>query len=547
MFLQSVTARLFLLIGLPMVAIVAFVGASLWMFSLLNQGMGRVYDDRVVPLTQLKEITDSYTDTVNAVNKADNGLMIPNEAAQLMEESQQNIKTQWRDYRSGRLNAQELELVKQADALFGGADEVIEEARVILLDMGDSLSWDEDGDTLVTEYNGDLYDYVDPITDKIAELSEIQLKIAREERTAAQSLYDTSFLAGLMVSALTLFLVAGVGWFVGRSINIPLQNLSTGIYRVEQDKDLTKTLKQERSDEIGQVASSFNLMLGEFSETMKSVSTTSESVRVASDELAEIVGENKKDVDEQSRQTEEVSEASKQMVSAIQQVSGNAKKANLAAGDANQAVSTSRVVVETTLESVKRLEVQVSEASDIIERVRRDSDAISSVLDVIRGISEQTNLLALNAAIEAARAGDQGRGFAVVADEVRALAVRTQDSTQEIQSMIDLLHDGISSAVKTIEDGRKEMETTVLQADKTSESLGVISNAVGQITQMNEEIDAATSEQNLMSENISENIASMASAGRRSQAQIERLNVASQELQSTSESMAKRVNQFSFD
>jgi methyl-accepting chemotaxis protein len=148
----------------------------------------------------------------------------------------------------------------------------------------------------------------------------------------------------------------------------------------------------------------------------------------------------------------------------------------------------------------------VEEVADVIQKLESDSNNIGGVLDVIRGIAEQTNLLALNAAIEAARAGEQGRGFAVVADEVRTLAQRTQQSTEEIQHMIEQLQSGANNAVQAMKLGRDRAESTVQQAMQAGESLDAIKAAVGTITDMNTQIASAAEEQSAVAEEVNRNI-----------------------------------------
>ncbi|MBA1444790.1 MAG: methyl-accepting chemotaxis protein [Chromatiales bacterium] len=166
-------------------------------------------------------------------------------------------------------------------------------------------------------------------------------------------------------------------------------------------------------------------------------------------------------------------------------------------------------IVETGIIEVSGLAQDVEGAADVVQSLEGDVANISSVLDVIKSIAEQTNLLALNAAIEAARAGEQGRGFAVVADEVRTLAGRTQESTSEIQQMIERLEAGSGRAVKVMAESRKRVETSVEHASKAGESLRQITDAVAAIAQMNEQIVASSTEQSSVTEEIHRSITSI--------------------------------------
>lgn len=138
----------------------------------------------------------------------------------------------------------------------------------------------------------------------------------------------------------------------------------------------------------------------------------------------------------------------------------------------------------------------------MIETLAEDVGEISSVLEVIRGISEQTNLLALNAAIEAARAGEQGRGFAVVADEVRTLAQRTQESTEEINNMIQKLQGGAKDAVSAMNSGIETASDAVQNADIAGKSLEKITSAINSISDISTQVATATEEQSSVVEEL---------------------------------------------
>ena len=173
---------------------------------------------------------------------------------------------------------------------------------------------------------------------------------------------------------------------------------------------------------------------------------------------------------------------------------------------ADTSAKNGREIVNQTVEGINLLSTDVSSAASIIADLAQQADSIGTVLDVIRGIAEQTNLLALNAAIEAARAGEQGRGFVVVADEVRTLASRTQESTEEIQKMIENLQSGSRQAVSVMDQSQSQSEKTVEMAATAGQSLDAIVSAMNEISRMNKQIVHAAGEQQRTADAVSQNV-----------------------------------------
>ncbi|WP_022941885.1 methyl-accepting chemotaxis protein [Psychromonas hadalis] len=216
----------------------------------------------------------------------------------------------------------------------------------------------------------------------------------------------------------------------------------------------------------------------------------------------------------QNSETDMVATAMVEMTSSSQTVSEHAQNTAHATQQADKEGEQARALSEASSASLMTLVTRVSEAGEVIKELGGDVDNIVSVLDVIRGIAEQTNLLALNAAIEAARAGEQGRGFAVVADEVRSLAGRTQDSTTEIQGMIERLQSASTRAVSSINMSIENSQTTVEKSEESAEALGRIAESLSTITEMSHHIAEAAGEQSRVGDDISQRISTISDNAR---------------------------------
>jgi methyl-accepting chemotaxis protein len=275
------------------------------------------------------------------------------------------------------------------------------------------------------------------------------------------------------------------------------------------DGDLTTEVQIDSRDELMSIADSFNNMSASFRSLVSQVVSSTGQVASAAEELSAITEETSSGINRQQHETDQVATAINEMSATVQEVAGNATSASEATQAAESEAASGKQVVDNTVQGINRLADEVARASEVIERVERDSEEIGTVLDVIRGIAEQTNLLALNAAIEAARAGEQGRGFAVVADEVRTLASRTQSSTEEIQGMIERLQGGARSAVEAMQQSREQASHGVETAAEAGSSLEKITRAVSTIAEMNTQIASAAEEQSAVAEEINRNIASI--------------------------------------
>ncbi len=218
---------------------------------------------------------------------------------------------------------------------------------------------------------------------------------------------------------------------------------------------------------------------------------TSDRIRVLAGELVGGTDESVRGAEHQRMEADAAAQAISQMADTMHRVTSNASGAADAARRANQEALQGQQVVNGVTTSIHALASEVERAASAMQTLEADTGSIGAILEVIRGIADQTNLLALNAAIEAARAGEQGRGFAVVADEVRTLAQRTQQATQEIHEMIARLQTGSSNAAKVMEEGRRQAELSVGEANRAGDSLNSITQAIDSISRMNEEIAEA--------------------------------------------------------
>ncbi|MGF6092374.1 methyl-accepting chemotaxis protein [Pseudomonas sp. 18173] len=229
---------------------------------------------------------------------------------------------------------------------------------------------------------------------------------------------------------------------------------------------------------------------------------------------------------------------------AVQEVAKNAEHAANEVRQADEQACKGQHNIDSSLQQIDQLSATIGQAVDVIQSLAQESTQIGTVLEVIRAIAEQTNLLALNAAIEAARAGEQGRGFAVVADEVRLLAQRTQQSTAQIQGMIERLQSNSEAAVKVINVSSQTAQQTVAQARETGESLHQVITALRNLTELNASIASATLQQSHVVEDISQNVTRAASLAHENALAADRSNEASLELGQLAGQLNRLLGQF---
>ncbi|MGY2376872.1 methyl-accepting chemotaxis protein [Pseudomonas sp. SDO524_S393] len=277
--------------------------------------------------------------------------------------------------------------------------------------------------------------------------------------------------------------------------------------------DMTVSFVAHSRDELGDLGNVFNGTVAKIHDLIERVGHTVGQVELQAGQVETVSARSNQAVSGQRTQIEQVATAMNQMSSTAQEVARNAAAAVDSAHSVNDETLSGRSLVQSQQSSMARLASEIDQSAQVINRLASDSQAISSVLEVIKSIAEQTNLLALNAAIEAARAGEQGRGFAVVADEVRTLARRTQHSTEEIEQMISRLHSGVDAAVKAMGSSHQMASGTVGQSEKVQQALENILAAVGMIVDQNQQIAAAVEQQTAVAHDIDQNIVEINRAG----------------------------------
>lgn len=308
-----------------------------------------------------------------------------------------------------------------------------------------------------------------------------------------------------LIAVIAIALSATISWLLSNRINQRLQRAGDSLAIIAAG-DLTQNIEANGNDEISSLTQSAQRMQRRLVEMIGEIGVTSEQLATASEEVSVISTQTNDNIQAQQAEISQVATAMTEMSATVSEVAQSIDNTASAAHEANGETENGKKQVEIATDSIQDLSRQIDDASTVVKGVEEASENINSVLDVIIGIAEQTNLLALNAAIEAARAGEQGRGFAVVADEVRTLAGRTQQSTEEINQMIEQLQKGSRNAVKAMKSSANQAQSVVEQSNQASESLVSISNAVGRINEMSTQIASAAEEQSVVSEEINQNL-----------------------------------------
>jgi methyl-accepting chemotaxis protein len=342
---------------------------------------------------------------------------------------------------------------------------------------------------------------------------------------------DTAHAKNLLLLATALALAFGIlaAWAITRQIVIPLSQTLKVAERVAAG-DLSHNLISERRDELGQLQRSMQSMTVGLRELIGGISDGVTQIASAAEQLSAVTEQTSAGVNSQKVETDQVATAMNEMAATVQEVARNAEEASEAAVAADQQAREGDKVVGEAIAQIERLASEVGNSTEAMGHLKRESDKIGSVLDVIKSVAQQTNLLALNAAIEAARAGEAGRGFAVVADEVRSLAQRTQKSTEEIEELIVGLQSGTQQVATIMDNSRGLTDSSVELTRRAGNALENITRTVSAIQAMNQQIATAAEQQSAVAEEINRSVLNVRDVSEQTSAASEETAASSAEL-----------------
>ncbi|TWC14828.1 MULTISPECIES: methyl-accepting chemotaxis protein [unclassified Pseudomonas] len=343
--------------------------------------------------------------------------------------------------------------------------------------------------------------------------------------------HDVAQAKTVLIVAAALALLFGViaALLITRQIVVPLGQTLQVAERVAAG-DLSHNLTSERRDEMGQLQRAMQSMTVSLRQLIGGISEGVTQIASAAEQLSAVTEQTSAGVNSQKVETDQVATAMHEMTATVQEVARNAEEASEAAVAADQQAREGERVVGEAIAQIERLAEEVGHSTNAMSDLKRESDKIGSVLDVIKSVAQQTNLLALNAAIEAARAGEAGRGFAVVADEVRSLAQRTQKSTEEIEELIVGLQNGTEQVATIMDNSRGLTDSSVELTRRAGGSLENITRTVSAIQSMNQQIAAAAEQQSATAEEINRSVLNVRDVSEQTSAASEQTASSSAEL-----------------
>ncbi|KWS84585.1 chemotaxis protein [Pseudomonas amygdali pv. dendropanacis] len=393
-----------------------------------------------------------------------------------------------------QVDAARSQLPVEANAAVDAALVALKQYKVLMSSISDMLQQTE-------QVRTDLQQQSIATAARADDLAALQVISAKKEKQTAVVQLLSVALVVLLVGIFAAFLIT-------RQITVPLNSTVIAARRIA-DGDLTHDSSTTRQDELGLLQNTMQHMTVSLRGLIGGIGNGVTQIATAAEQLSAVSEQTSAGVTLQKNEVDQVATAMNEMASTVQEVARNTEDASLAAKQASERAAHGSSVVQHATREIGQLAGEVKQLGEAMQRLTEDSGKIGSVIDVIKAVAEQTNLLALNAAIEAARAGEQGRGFAVVADEVRSLAQRTQNSTTEIEALIQALQKGTGAASGLMDASLQRTEGTVVLARQAEQALVEINQSIGTIEQMSQQISAAAEQQSAVTDEINRSVLSV--------------------------------------
>ncbi len=468
-----------------------------------NQGLRAIYESNTLSLINLAEVLDGIYLQQNHVVV---GMNAESSSAaegpfKEAEKAIERVEKAWKVHAS-TVGAEEKEV----------AEEFVKAWAKYLSNSRQTVDLARKGDyeAAMTNLKGDGARSFSEARLALSKLMTLEQSQAREEFEIRAAAGRTTTLLVLSILALGLLLSMVCSWFIIRSITRPLRAMQAVIGEIEHSSDFTRRVPVLGSDEVGSTAASFNALMQTIQSTLHVIldnvgelSNASHALTISSEQLA---GTSAK----QAKAAAAIAVTVEEVTSSISGMSEKGREAHDVSRRSGEFSTQGGLVIHDAAATMTKMAQTVRGASDTIGELGKQSDRISSVVQVIKEVAEQTNLLALNAAIEAARAGEQGRGFAVVADEVRKLAERTTKATEEIAQMISGIQSSARLAVGAMNNTVLSVDTSVDLAQQAGNAINQIKDGAEHVIAVVTEIASALVRQSEASHDIATHVETMA-------------------------------------
>ncbi len=497
----TIAQLLYSLVGFLLVLLVAVALLGLNTAKIANNGLETVYNDRVVPLEQLKIISDMYAvNIVDNSHKTRNGNIRWEVAYNNVAQAIKIITQTWKSYLATNLVPDEQQLIGELNPLLLNADTAIDELEQLLQQ--------QQSDQLTQFTVQKLYPAIDPVTDKITQLVSLQLNIAHQAYAESNQLYHKRRFSMMLLVMVGIIIAATLSIVMIRNITgqlggEPYQVRNIAHHVANGDLSISFASFKYQNNSIMAAIEKMVLSLHQLVQQVLSASQNIAAAAAQMHRTADQINAGSKDL---SNQVNSLATASEEMAITSRDISQNCHIAADCVEAATRTAQSDFEMVRHTVAGIRFRGEKTRENANIVANLGKRSEQIGAIADTIGQIADQTNLLALNAAIEAARAGEMGRGFAVVADEVRLLAGRTTKATKEISEMIHTIQQETRVAMISMEAGIKGTVEGAAEATQLEHSLQEILNQVDDVNMKITQVVTATEEQAATTISMSNNL-----------------------------------------